>query len=92
MLGAILGADQIIGFAPMFFFAVGGTLAEILKATLPSLLVLINQYLMSQPDSPFPNGLPVTLGVMGQVAGLEFGSEFQSPFTHYRTLHAAKPI
>ncbi|HKY16631.1 MAG TPA: hypothetical protein VJM33_17025, partial [Microthrixaceae bacterium] len=90
VLGAILGADQIIGFAPMFFFAVGGTLAAILKATLPSLLVLVNQYLAQQPNSPFPDGLPITLGVMGQVAELEFGAEFQTPFTHYRTVHTAK--
>jgi hypothetical protein len=93
LFGAVFGAsDQIIGISPMFFFAVGGALSSLLQGILPTLIDLINQILPTLENSPFPNGLPIKLGVLGQVTGLTFGSSFEAPFTVYDVLYQADVI
>ena len=80
VLGNLLGADEMIGISPIFFIAVGGTLAGIIRGVLPSLLDLVELALAQQPDSPFPNGLPVSIGVLGDGPTVRYGSTTEAPF------------
>ena len=43
-------------------------------SALPSLMNLVNTVLKLQPDSPFPNGLPLAIGVARHTIGLTFGT------------------
>ncbi len=80
VIGNLAGADELIGIAPIFYLGVGGTLAGILKNVLPSLLDLVELALAQQPDNPFPDGLPVTIKVLGERARVRFGNGTQAPF------------
>jgi hypothetical protein len=74
ILGQLLGSDTFFGFQPVFFIAAGGGLGDFLKNSLPSLMNLINTVLKAQPDSAFPNGLPLSIGVARQPMALTFGT------------------
>jgi hypothetical protein len=80
ILGNLAGGDEMIGIAPILFIAVGGTLAGILRNVLPSILDLVEVALAQQPDNPFPNGLPITLGIVGDQPRVRYGSATESPF------------
>jgi len=75
-LGGLIGgdSDDLVGIAPLFFLAVGGGLAGVISSVLPTVIQLVNALLMAQPDSPFPNGLPIQIGVVGQGAQARFDS------------------
>lgn len=72
IIGQIAGSDELIGVSPQFFLAVGGGLGSFLGASLPSIIDLINFALTLQDPNPFPNGLPVTIGVVGGSSYAEF--------------------
>jgi hypothetical protein len=74
VIGQLLGSDTFFGFQPVFFIAAGGGLGDFLKNSLPSLMNLINTVLKAQPDSAFPNGLPLSIGVARQPIALTFGT------------------
>jgi hypothetical protein len=85
-LGGLIGgdSDDLVGVAPLFYLAVGGSLAGIISAVLPTVIQLVNQLLATQPDSPFPNGLPIQIGVIGQGALAHFDSTgTTAPLTKY---------
>jgi hypothetical protein len=73
-IGSLTGSDTFFGFQPVIFIAVGGGLAEVLKGALPSLMDLVNAVLKAQPDSPLPNGLPLSLGVARQSIAVRYGT------------------
>ncbi len=73
-LGNLAGGDQLLGVSPDIFIAVGGTLAGIIQGALPSLLSLVNAVLAQQNPNPFPNGLPFTIGVVGQGVRTRYGT------------------
>jgi hypothetical protein len=74
VIGSLTGADTFFGFQPVMFVAVGGGLADVLKGALPSLMNLVNSALKAIPDSPLPDGLPLSLGVARQGLGIRFGT------------------
>jgi hypothetical protein len=74
VLGQLLGSDTFFGFQPVFFIAAGGGLGSFLKSSLPSLMNLINTVLEAEPNSAFPKGLPLSIGVAGQPIALTFGT------------------
>ena len=74
LIGGLTGGDQFIGVSPDLFIAVGGGLAGFLQGSIPSLIGLINAALATQNPNPFPNGLPFTLGVVGQGVATNFGT------------------
>ena len=74
VLGGIAGGDQLIGISPQFFIAAGGGLAGFLNSALPSLLGLVNFALSLQDPNPFPNGLPLGIGVVGSGPQVRFGT------------------
>ena len=73
-IGGLTGGDQFIGVSPDLFIAVGGGLSGFLQGAIPSLIGLINAVLATQNPNPFPNGLPFTLGVVGQGVSTTFGT------------------
>jgi hypothetical protein len=85
-LGAAIGGDgdDLIGFEPFFFFSVGGQLRSLLQGILPTLLQLVNQYLMTEPNSPLPTGIPAIIGVVGQGVSFDYGHADVQPRTVYR--------
>lgn len=82
-IGSLIGADQMIGVSPAFFLAVGGTLAGIIRGALPTLLGLVNFALSQQNPNPFPNGLPLIIGVVGDGPRIRYGSATADPFRVY---------
>jgi hypothetical protein len=84
VIGQLLGSDTFFGFQPVFFIAAGGGLGDFLKNSLPSLMGLVNAVLKAQPDSAFPNGLPLSIGVAKQPINLTFGT---APTTSVYTVH-----
>jgi hypothetical protein len=65
IIGGIGGApDEIVSIAPSIYLAVGGNFAGLLRNVLPSVIGLVNTAISSQPNSPFPNGLPIQIGVV----------------------------
>lgn len=83
VLGNLIGADELLGLSPMFFISVGGALASIIRGVLPSLLGLVNFALAQQKPNPFPNGLPISIGVVGDGPTVRYGSATQVPFRVY---------
>jgi len=83
VLGNIVGADELIGLSPMFFLSVGGSLASIIRGVLPSLLNLVTFALSQQTPNPFPNGLPLSIGVVGDGPTVRYGSATEAPFRVY---------
>jgi hypothetical protein len=73
-IGSLTGADPFLGFQPVIFIAVGGGLGDFLKGALPALMNLVNAALKAQPDSGFPDGLPLSIGVARQGLGIRFGT------------------
>ena len=71
-IGQLFGSDELIGVSPQLFLAVGGGLGSFLTASLPSIINLINFALTLQTPNPFPNGLPVSLGVVGGSSYAEY--------------------
>jgi hypothetical protein len=80
VIGNLAGADELIGVSPIFYIAVGGTLAGIIRNVLPSLLDLVELALSQQPNNPFPNGLPLSINVLGDRTRVRFGNGTQAPF------------
>lgn len=76
--------DDIVAVVPQIFIPAGGTFASILGGLLPGAIGLINTILMAQPDSPFPNGLPIHLGIT-DAAGYKL--TFTDSFTNYRVTY-----
>lgn len=74
VVGNLTGSDTFFGFQPVMFLAVGGGLGDALKGALPSLMNLVNTALKAMPDSPLPDGLPLSLGVARQRLGVRFGT------------------
>lgn len=68
------GGDTFFGFQPAFFLTVGGGLGELMKLALPSAMGLINDAVKTIPDTPFPNGLPLAVGVVGQGLTMKYGT------------------
>lgn len=73
VIGGLGGGDQLIGVSPQFFIAVGGGLGSFLSSVLPSLISLVNFALSLQNPNPFPDGLPLGIGVVGSGAQVRFG-------------------
>jgi hypothetical protein len=76
--------DQLIGWMPMLYIAVGGQLASLFEQILPTLVQLIEAFLINEPNSPLPQGLPIQLGVLGQLDSVWYGAVYTDPFTEYR--------
>jgi hypothetical protein len=74
VIGGIAGSDQLIGLSPKIFIGVGGGLASFIGGALPTLISLVNFALSQQNPNPFPNGLPITLGVVGAGATTRYGT------------------
>ncbi len=73
--------DDIVAIVPQIFIPAGGAFASILGGLLPGAIGLINTILINQPDSPFPDGLPIHLGIT-DAAGYRL--TFTDGFTDYR--------
>ena len=73
-LSGIAGGDQVLGVSPKFFLAVGGGLAAVLNDALPSIIDLVNFALSTQNPNPFPNGLPISIGVVGYGVQTSYGT------------------
>ena len=74
VVGSLVGSDTFIGFQPVMFIAVGGGLGDFLNGSLPSLMNLVNTVLKAMPDSPLPNGLPLSLGVARHGIDITYGT------------------
>lgn len=74
VVGNLVGSDTFIGFQPVIFVAVGGGLGDFLNGALPSIMNLVNQALKILPDSPLPDGLPLSLGVARKGIAVTFGT------------------
>jgi hypothetical protein len=74
VVGNLTGSDTFFGFQPVMFVAVGGGLGDVLQGALPSVMNLVNAALKALPDSPLPNGLPLSLGVARHGINVRFGT------------------
>lgn len=74
VLGNLVGSDAFIGFQPIMFIGVGGGLGDFLNGAVPSLMNLVNTVLKAMPDSPLPNGLPLSLGVARHGLNVTYGT------------------
>lgn len=74
IIGQIGGGDQLIGFTPQIFMGFGGNLGGFISDNIPTLLQIINFVLSQQNPNPFPNGLPIGLGVVGRGTAPVFGT------------------
>jgi hypothetical protein len=85
VIGNLAGSDNLIGLSPQLFLAVGGSLGDFLRSSIPSLLNLVNWALQNMPNSPLPKGLPIGLGVVGDGAAPVFTSPDQTQIfqVHY---------
>jgi len=73
-LASVAGTDQFIGLSPQFFLAVGGGLGSFLSSSLPSIISLVNFVLSLQNPNPFPKGLPLGIGVVGDGVLAHYGT------------------
>jgi len=75
VVGNLTGGDTFIGFQPVMFVAAGGGLGDFLNGALPSVMNLVNTVLKAMPDTPLPNGLPLSLGVARHGLNITFGDK-----------------
>lgn len=76
--------DDIVAIVPQIFIPAGGAFASVLGGLLPPAVDLINTILINQPDSAFPDGLPIHLGIT-DAAGYKL--TFTDGYTNYRVTY-----
>ena len=70
-IGGLGDPDDLVGLRVNTWVAAGGSLASILGGLLPPVIDVVNFFLMNDPESGFPDGLPITIGTTNSASNTQ---------------------